>query len=166
MKSKFVKAYLDVAERFAQLSSATRLKVGAIIVKDDRIVSIGYNGTPAGWDNNCEDRIYPDRSMGDYEQHTDEFDAMFPFRDEEDKLYRLKTKPEVIHAERNAIDKLARGTEAGLGSTMFVTHSPCLECSKSIYTSGIKKIYYRDAYRDNSGIEFLQKCGLEIEQVK
>lgn len=145
MKSKFVKAYLDVAERFAQLSSARRLKVGAIIVKDDRIVSIGYNGTPAGWDNNCEEEHYTLGNPNDFE---------------------LKTRPEVIHAERNAIDKLARGSESGLGSTMFVTHSPCLECSKSIYTSGIKKIYYRDSYRDNSGIEFLQKCGLEIEQVK
>jgi dCMP deaminase len=143
MKEKFINAYMDVAERFAQLSTARRLHVGAIVVKDDRIISIGYNGMPAGWDNNCEDEIqYPDAEG-----------------------ITLKTKPEVLHAERNALDKLAKGNEGGLGSTMFITHAPCLECAKSIYGAGISHIFYRDSYRSEDGIQFLTKCGVSIEKL-
>ena len=130
MKPKFIEAYMDVAERFAQLSSAQRLQVGAIVVKDDRIISIGYNGMPSGWDNCCE----------------------------EDN----KTKPEVIHAESNAISKLARGNESGLGATMFVTHQPCIDCAKLIYQSGIATVYYKNAYRSTQGLDFLNKSGVEV----
>jgi dCMP deaminase len=143
MKEKFIDAYMDVAERFAELSSARRLHVGAIVVKDDRIISIGYNGMPSGWDNNCEDTI----------QHSDDTTS-------------LKTKPEVLHAETNAIAKLAKSNESGMGATMFITHAPCLDCAKLIYQSGINNVLYRDAYRDNSGIVFLEKSGITITQVK
>jgi dCMP deaminase len=143
MKEKFVNAYMDVAERFAELSSARRLHVGAIVVKDDRIISIGYNGMPSGWDNDCEDLVY---------------------RIAEEPI--LKTKPEVLHAETNAIAKLAKSNESGLGATMFITHAPCLDCAKLIYQSGISCVLYRDAYRDNSGITFLEKSGIEVMQVK
>ena len=143
MKRKFVQAFMRTAEIFADLSHARRLHVGAIVVKDDRIISIGYNGTPRGWDNNCEDIV---------EQH-------------EDGGQVLKTKPEVMHAERNALDKLARSSESGVDADIFVTHAPCLECAKSIYGSGIKKIYYRTSYKSMEGLEFLKKCGVEIEQV-
>jgi dCMP deaminase len=143
MKDKFVFAYMDVAERFAKLSSAKRLQVGAIIVKDDRIISIGYNGMPAGWPNECEDVI---------EVH-------------EDGGIVTKTKPEVIHAEANAIAKLAKGTESGNESVMFLTHAPCIDCAKQIYTVGIKKVFYRNSYRDSKGTDFLERCNVEVEKV-
>lgn len=142
MKQKFLKAFMKTAKTFAELSHARRLHVGAIVVKDDRIVSIGYNGMPAGWDNNCENVI-------GYSQNE-------PV---------LKTKPEVLHAETNAISKLARSSESGDGATMFITHSPCLECAKLIYQSGITKVYYGQQYRDDQGIQFLQKCNIEIQQL-
>lgn len=135
MKANLMKAHLKVAEIYAELSYAKRLKVGSIIVKNERIISIGYNGTPAGWDNNCE-----------YDKG-------------------LKTKPEVIHAEANAIAKLARSSESGEGAEMFITHAPCMECAKLIYTSGITHVFYRNPYRDNSGLEFLQKCNVEVNQI-
>jgi len=144
MKEKFVNAYMDVAERFAELSSARRLHVGAIVVKDDRIISIGYNGMPSGWDNDCED-VIPEYSDG---------------------TTSLKTKPEVLHAETNAIAKLAKSNESGMGATMFITHAPCLDCAKLIYQSGISSVLYRDAYRDTSGVTFLEKSGIEVTQVK
>ena len=144
MKDKFINAYMDVAERFAELSSARRLHVGAIVVKDDRIISIGYNGMPAGWDNNCEDQTY----------------------DEDGFHITLKTKPEVLHAETNAIAKLAKSNESGMGATMFITHAPCLDCAKLIYQSGIGSVLYRNAYRDTSGITFLEKSGVAVNQIK
>ena len=139
MKQKFIDAYMDVAERFAKLSSAKRLQVGAIVVKDDRIISIGYNGMPAGWTNECEN----------YTVFTDD-------------TVLSKTKPEVIHAEANAIAKLAKGNESGDGSSMFLTHAPCIDCAKQVYTAGIKKVYYRNSYRDTQGVDFLEKCGVEV----
>lgn len=125
---------MKVAETYASLSSAKRLQVGAIVVKDNRVISIGYNGMPSGWDNICEDENY-------------------------------KTKPEVLHAETNAIAKLARSNESGLDATMFITHAPCIDCAKLIYQSGISKIYYRHTYRETTGVDFLTKGGIEVEQI-
>jgi len=144
MKEKFRNAYMRVAETFAGLSSARRLHVGAIIVKDDRIISIGYNGMPSGWNNNCE----------------------FEFTNEQTKITELVTKAEVLHAETNAIAKLAKSTESGDGATMFVTHAPCLDCAKLVYQSGISNVFYRDAYRNDSGILFLEKAGVKVEQIR
>jgi dCMP deaminase len=158
MKQKFIDAYMDVAERFAKLSSAKRLQVGAIVVKDDRIISIGYNGMPAGWDNTCEYKHYV---FGNFREDP----WLFKVEDEE-SYYILKTKPEVIHAEANAIAKLARGNESGDGSTMFLTHAPCIDCAKQVYTAGIKKVYYRDSYRDSIGLDFLAKCDIMVHQVE
>jgi dCMP deaminase len=149
MKAKFINAYMDVAERFAELSSARRLHVGAIVVKDDRIISIGYNGMPSGWDNNCEDEIVVAVVDG------------VPQRE----IKELKTKPEVLHAETNAIAKLAKSNESGMGATMFITHAPCLDCAKLIYQSGIGSVLYRNSYRDTGGITFLEKSGIQVEQV-
>ena len=143
MKQKFIDAHMQVAEVYAQLSHARRLKVGAIVVKDDRIISIGYNGMPAGWDNNCENVV-------GY-QHDEPV---------------LKTKPEVLHAESNAIAKLARSSQSGRDSSLFVTHAPCMECAKLIYQSGISSVYYRNSYRDMAGLTFLEKSGIIVEQVK
>jgi dCMP deaminase len=133
MKPKFIEAYMDVAERFAQLSSAVRLQVGAIVVKDDRIISIGYNGMPSGWDNVCE--------------------------------HEGKTKPEVLHAESNAIAKLAKSPESGEGASIFITHSPCIDCAKLIYQSGIATVYYKNDYRSTQGIEFLNRSDIEVVKV-
>ena len=143
---------MDTAERFAQLSSAKRLHVGAVVVKDNRIISIGYNGMPSGWDNDCEKRVYT--LTGSYE-----------FLDEDGSSYNLVTKDEVIHAEANAILKLARDGESGNGSSLFCTHAPCIHCAKLIHGAGISKVYYRDTYRDSIGLEFLEKCNIEIERV-
>jgi dCMP deaminase len=172
MKTKLKEAYMKTAETFAELSHARRLHVGAIIVKDDRIISIGYNGMPAGWDNNCEDKVYPSYHAGDFEQHPDEFEAQFPFVEEEqgpyyeyNKRYQLKTKPEVLHAESNAIAKLARSSESGLDASLFVTHAPCMDCAKLIYQSGISSVYYRNSYRDVAGIEFLKASSIKVEQI-
>jgi dCMP deaminase len=129
---------MDWAHRAAQLSPARRLNVGAVIVKDDTVISYGYNGMPAGWDNNCE-HILQDGT--------------------------LKTNPEVLHAESNAIAKLARSTNSGLGADMFVTHGPCLECAKLIFQSGIRRVFYAEDYRDDSGIQFLYKSGLTVEKL-
>jgi dCMP deaminase len=171
MKQKFIKTYMKVAETFAELSHARRLHVGAIVVKDDRIISIGYNGMPAGWDNNCEDKEFMDRGAGGW-LDPQEIEERWPFvetSDEDDSYigrYRLKTKPEVLHAETNAIAKLAKSNESGLGASMFITHAPCLDCAKLIYQSGISNVLYRDAYRDTSGITFLEKSGIEVTQVE
>ena len=141
---------MKTAETFAELSHARRLHVGAIVVKDDRIISIGYNGMPAGWDNNCE-------SEGiDFN----------PITKTKTGNGILTTRPEVLHAETNAIAKLAKSNESGMGATMFITHAPCLDCAKLIYQSGIGSVLYRDAYRDTGGITFLEKSGITVEQLK
>jgi dCMP deaminase len=158
MKQKWIEAFMDTAERFADLSSATRLKVGAVVVRDNRIISIGYNGTPSGWDNNCEDKIYCDD--GDW------LEQQLPKDSNLWKKYKLVTKKEVIHAEANAISKLAGSNESGLGSTLFVTHAPCMDCAKLIYGVGIKNVYFRTQYRNNEGLTFLEKCGIIVDQVK
>lgn len=159
---------MKTAALFAELSHARRLHVGAIVVKDDRIISIGYNGMPAGWDNDCEDKVW-DTGAGGW-LDPDEFLERFPYVEyneeaEEEYRYGLKTKPEVLHAESNAIAKLARSNESGLDADLFVTHSPCLDCAKLIYQSGIKRVYYGTAYRDNKGLEFLEKSGIQVEQI-
>ena len=151
MKDKFKKAYMQTAKIFAELSHAKRLHVGAIIVKEDRIISIGYNGMPSGCDNVCE-----------YEEEILVSDIENGNRLE--KAGQLKTKSEVLHAETNAIAKLARSTESGDGATMFITHSPCIECAKLIYQSGIKTVYYDEDYRDSTGIEFLLKSNITVEK--
>ena len=124
---------MEVAKTFANLSHAKRLNVGAIVVKDDRIISIGYNGMPSGWDNECE--------------------------------IENRTKPEVLHAESNAIAKLARSNESGDGASLFITHSPCIECAKLIYQSGIKEVYFGENYRSTNGLDFLKASNINVIQV-
>jgi dCMP deaminase len=142
MKQKWVDAFMDTAARFAQLSSAKRLQVGAVVVKDNRIISIGYNGMPSGWTNECEETI----------QHSDD-------------TVSLVTKNEVIHAEANAISKLAKSGDSGNGAYLFCTHAPCIHCAKIVYGAGISKVYYRNSYRDTDGVDFLTKCNIEVEKV-
>jgi len=151
MKQKFIDLYMDWATRVAQLSHARRLQVGAVIVKDDCVISYGYNGMPAGWDNNCEDEIPISPCPAELTR-------------ELDNTYTLKTRPEVLHAESNAVSKLAKTNNSGNQADIFITHSPCLECAKLIYQSGIKRVWYGISYRDDSGIDFLRKSGVEVTQ--
>lgn len=142
MKPKFVVAHMKAASVYAELSSAKRLQVGCVVVKDNTIIGIGYNGMPSGWDNNCENVIH----------HSDD-------------TVELKTKPEVLHAETNAIAKIARSTNSTDGADMFITHAPCLDCAKLIHQAGIKKVYFGNHYRDNIGVDFLQQCGVVVTHV-
>ena len=135
-------AHLDTAHTYARLSTARRAKVGAVIVKDNRIISIGYNGMPSGWDNKCEDVV----------------------REDEIGFQVIKTKPEVLHAETNAIAKVARSSESSEGSTLYTTLSPCLDCAKLIYQAGITRVVYDDLYsKGTDGIDFLMKCNILVE---
>ena len=162
---------MDWADRTAQLSHAKRLQVGAVIVKDDSVISYGYNGMPAGWDNDCEDKEWC--SAGGW-LSPDEIEERWPYEgtypdadgNEMQGRYRLKTKPEVLHAESNAIAKLAKSNNSGAGADLFVTHMPCLDCAKLIYQSGISRVYYSENYRDDAGIRFLEKSGIEVKQIK
>lgn len=176
MKNKLKRAYMKTAETFAELSHARRLHVGAIVVKDDRIISIGYNGMPAGWDNDCEFKDYMDPGAGGW-LDPEEIGQRWPFEEKvteqwsDDTVhtrtarYALKTKPEVLHAESNAIAKLARSNESGLGADIFITHAPCLDCAKLIYQSGISRVFYGLAYRDEAGVKFLEKSGVTVEKL-
>ena len=142
MKPKFIDYYMKIAEVTSGLSYAKRLQVGAVIVKDNQILATGYNGMPSGWENVCEHETY-----------------------EEDGFHiRLTTKPEVLHAETNAIAKVAQSTESSKDSTLFCTHAPCIECAKLIYQSGITTLYYKHEYRSDSGIKFLQLSGVNVHQ--
>jgi dCMP deaminase len=170
MKEKFKRAYMSTAKTFAGLSYAKRLQVGAIVVKDDRIISIGYNGMPAGWDNNCEQKEWMDQGVGGW-LSPEEIKVMWPFEETSDEdaapigRYKLVTKPEVLHAESNAISKLAKSSESGDGADIFITHSPCIDCAKLIYQSGIKRVFYGANYRDDAGIKFLKASGIQVEQI-
>lgn len=134
--NKFDALYHDIAERVSKLSRARRLQVGAVIVKDHRILSYGYNGTPPGFDNNCEHEI----------------DGA------------LVTKPEVIHAEMNAIAKVARSHDSCLDATLYLTHSPCIECSKAILQAGIASVRYGLDYRSDDGIALLRSAGVDVQK--
>ena len=136
IKERYKKVYYNIAQEISSLSYANRLKVGAIIVKENRIISIGFNGTPPGWNNECE-------------QESGEV---------------IVTKPEVIHAEMNALHKLASSHESGNNASMFCTHTPCMDCAKGVVMSGIKNFYFIDKYRSDDGLSFLLKNGINVEQ--
>ena len=163
MKSRMVDYYMRIAEQTAQLSRARRLQVGCVIVKNDNIISFGWNGTPPGWDNDCEYRDYcVSRDFtGNYFPGTaDEY----PFEDDRGR-YRLKTRPEVIHAEANALMKLCRTHESSQKADLFLTHAPCIDCAKLIASSGINSVYYRSQYRNQDGIDFLARSQIDCQQV-
>lgn len=124
---------MNIAFTFSELSRGRRLKVGALLVKKGRIISFGYNGTPAGFDNACE--------------------------------YDDKTKSDVLHAEANCILKLANSNDKSTNSVLFVTHSPCMECAKLIYQANIKKVYFKEYYRNKDGLEFLSKVDIKTEKI-
>jgi len=174
MKSKYIHAYMDIAERWAQESSATKLKVGAVIVSGDAMV-VGYNGTPEGWDNECEYKVWMDPDAG--QSHTvNEIEKTWPYVAYSDipnqdgtfptiGRYYLKTKDEVLHAEMNAISKLAKSTLSGDDAVLFCTHNPCINCAKAIYQVGIRNVYYKNDYRLDEGIHFLKKAGVRTVKI-
>ena len=153
MKPKFLNAHMKAAEVYSQLSSARRLQVGCVVVKDNTIIGIGYNGMPSGWDNDCEKRSYTN------------IDSKWQYLDEDGSTYSLVTRPEVLHAESNALAKVARSTNSSEGASVFVTHAPCLDCAKMMYQAGINSVYYRSSYRDTSGVDFLKECNIEVKQI-
>ena len=142
--TKFDDLYHDIAERVARLSRAQRLQVGAVIVKDHRILSYGYNGTPPGFDNACEFEIPEEVDLVSR--------TITPAR--------LVTKPMVIHAEMNAIAKVARSHDSCLGASLYITHAPCIECSKAILQAGISAVHYGTEYRSAEGILLLTSAGV------
>ena len=157
---------MDVAERTSKLSSAIRRQVGAVIVKENRILSYGYNGMPTGWTNECEYKDYMSGDAGGW-LDPDEIYERWPFEEydkelESNRRYRLVTKDEVLHAESNAIAKVSGSTESSEDAALFVTTAPCIHCAKMIFQSGIKSVFYRDTYRDDAGIDFLQKGGVSV----
>lgn len=160
MKPKFQKLYNNIAHEVAKMSHARRLQVGAVIVKDDRVISMGYNGMPAGWENNCEYKNY-DLSKDFNGNYFPDPENLYPFEDDRGR-YGLKTRPEVLHAESNAVSKLAKSNDSGDGADIFVTHAPCMECAKLIFQSGIRRVYYSSDYRDDSGVKFLKQSGVEV----
>ena len=133
-QNKYDKAYLRLAKEWGKLSYCKRKQVGAIIVRDRMIISDGYNGSPSGFENCCEDE-------------------------------EGFTKWYVLHAEANAILKVARSTQTCEGATLYITLSPCKECSKLIHQSGIKRVVYLEGYKDNSGLEFLEKAGVQVDYI-
>ncbi len=156
MKPKFQRLYNNIAHEVAKMSHARRLQVGAVIVKDDRVISMGYNGMPAGWENDCE---YTETT---FDQRDTYHSNDWKFDEDKKQFYRLKTKPEVLHAESNAIAKLAKSNDSGDGADIFITHAPCIECAKLIYQSGIRRVYFNQNYRDDSGVRFLRQSGVEV----
>jgi dCMP deaminase len=158
MKPKFIDYYMKIAEVTSTLSYAKRLNVGAVIVKDNQILATGYNGMPSGWENVCEN------VEESYDERDTYYSTDWTYNSDTKKYSRLKTKPEVLHAETNAIAKVAQSTESSQGSTLFCTHAPCIECAKLIYQSGISTVYYRDEYRSDAGLKFLRLSGVDVHQ--
>lgn len=163
MKTRVKNFYMSIADQCALLSRAIRLQVGAVIVKNNNIIAFSWNGMPAGWDNNCEYKVYMSGDAGGWLDPL-EIEHRWPFQDDNGR-YTLKSNPEVLHAESNCISKLAKSTESGDGAIMFVTHNPCLDCAKLIYQSGITSVYYRSDYRSDDGIDFLKASGVKVEQL-
>lgn len=131
----FDETYMNIAIQISKLSYCERLKVGAIIVKDNKIISFGYNGTPSGDDNCCED-------------------------------INGVTKKEVLHSESNCLIKITKGHDSSEGASLYCTMSPCFDCAKLIYQSGIIKLYYLNTYRDLAGLQFLQSHKVQIKQIR
>ena len=137
MKPKFVDYYMSMAELTSTLSYAKRLQVGSVIVRGHQILAAGYNGMPTDWENNCEIEL-------------------------EDGS--LKTKPEVLHSEMNALMKVAQSTESTKDAVLFCTHAPCIDCAKAIYQAGIATVYYKETYRSEDGLNFLRKSGINVNR--
>lgn len=177
MKPRLIDYYIDVAHRTAQLSYAKKLKVGAVLVKNDNIISFSWNGTPRGWDNNCEDKVWFDEDGGpfldpEYIEKTWPYveysDVKFSNESEPTIIgrYHLKTKSCVTHAEEAMLMKVASSDQSSDGASLFCTHSCCMSCAKLIYGAKIKDFYYAEEYRSSDGIKFLKECGINVYKVE
>jgi dCMP deaminase len=140
-QSKLDEAYLQMCQVWSKLSTAKRKKVGCLIVNDGVIISDGYNGTPKGFNNNCEVRL------------------------DKNNPSILTTKPEVLHAESNAITKLAKSNQSSSGSTMYITIAPCIECAKLIIQSEISRVVFKNYYKNKDGIKILKKAKIKVEKL-
>ena len=169
MKQKYIDYYMDVAERTGKLSHAIRRQVGAVIVKDNRILSYGYNGMPTGWPNECEYKEYMNAAKAGFMPESEMLEK-FPFEEYSDehqamRRYRLVTRDEVLHAEMNCLMKVAQGTESSQGAILFTTDAPCIHCAKAIFQAGIQEVVYKKVYRTDDGLHFLEKCGVKITKL-
>ncbi len=161
MNERMQEFYMRIAYDCAAMSRAERTQVGAVIVKNDNIISHSWNGTPTGWNNTCESKEY----MGDVGfMDPDDILSQWPLVDD-DGRYKLVTIPEVLHAETNAISKLAKGHESGHNASIFSTMAPCIHCAKLIYQSGITSFYYHESYRITDGLDFLKAAKVKVIQI-
>lgn len=169
-QQQYDKAYMQMAESFGNLSYAIRKKVGSVIVsKDDQVISQGFNGTPHGFTNICEEVYDPTtNTTTNYDSTPELFDRVVKKINTGDNPYGLQlvTKSIVLHAETNAITKCAKYHNSTEGATLYVTLSPCIDCAKLIVQSEIKRVVYKEIYRNTDGIDFLKQCGVIVEQLK
>lgn len=165
MNHRMLAFYMSMAQLCAGMSRAARLQVGSVLVKDDNIISFSWNGTPSGWDNNCEDVEYME---GDVSSWLEEnlVETQWPNIDADGRRYRLVTKPEVLHSEANVLTKVARSQYSSQGSTLFVTHAPCVSCAKLIYQAGVKQVYFAQYYRTHDGVAFLERAGIPVNKLE
>lgn len=154
--------YMRIAEAAALTSSGVRLQVGCCVVKNDSVLAVSYNGLPKSIDGPLEEKVYSNGAGGWMD--AEYFKEVYPYEDESG-YYKLVTRPETNHSERNAILSLARGNESSVGATMFITHASCPRCSIDIVDAGIKEVYYRNEYRDSSGLEYLRNNGVNVYKI-
>lgn len=171
-QERYDQMYMDIAARCAKMSYAIRAKVGSVIVKDDNIISMGWNGMPSGMSNDCEDRVYSTKVTLSTEQVSDIFRKEFPYTEHiaqgHYRRYKLVTKPEVLHSEQNAVCKAAKSGTALKGATMYVTLAPCMNCAAIVYNAGISRLVYQNEYKGaagSAGVKFLKDRGLEVHRL-
>ena len=171
-QQKYDEIYMKIAKSISELSYANRNKVGCVIVSaDGQLISQGFNGTPSGYDNCCENKVYnyipgKDCKRPDSCAKGKDGTCKGCLLSEQSKEYTLVTKREVLHAESNAISKCAKWHSSTEGATLYVTLSPCFECAKMIIQSGIKRVCYEELYRDSAGLDFLKQNNIEVKCVK
>lgn len=173
MKEKYARALLDMAERFGQTSTAERLKVGALIYKNDSVIALGVNGMPPKWPTEVCEQVemqkehFPEdftKTLGE-EGVRERFpiaELKYTLKNNKGEYYSLTTKPECRHAELAALEKLWNSSETAKGATMFISHSPCKNCSIKMLTAGIEKVYYKHSYRSREGIDYLLANNVEV----
>jgi dCMP deaminase len=164
--------YMDIASRCAEMSHAVRKKVGCVIVKDGNIIAMGWNGKPAGMDNNCEDTVWhqPGEDVRNFPYTVPDDERMSQNIKITDHMtatarYKLVTKPEVSHAEENALAKIAKSNSSSLGATAYVTLEPCMHCAKLLYSAGITRVVVKESYVSHEGTVYLTKLGVTMKQL-
>jgi dCMP deaminase len=175
LKNKHLQMYLRMSKAVAETSSAKRLKVGAVAVKNNMVIASGYNGLPSNMDGECEFSVFADDEhwwLFDGSQNVEDgtleklYEKQYPEINASNRYYRLATKPEVRHAEHNLLLNLAKSAESSVGCTIFLTHSPCPSCCADLIDAGVAEVYYEEKFRDTSGILDLIKAGITVEQIK